>query len=112
MMAAYKKEGSLPYLADYDVVLTSDEAYQIQNYLVQEVSQNDTIVAYEAGMTSEGSQKKFGVTQPLAAVRFASGLYYDTTEIKLSEFQNPILETEIGYLMKSAITKSYLRQYK
>lgn len=61
MMAAYKKEGSLPYLADYDVVLTSDEAYQIQNYLVQEVSQNDTIVAYEAGMTSEGSQKNWAI---------------------------------------------------
>lgn len=41
MMAAYKKEGSLPYLADYDVVLILDA----QKHLVQEVSQNDTIVA-------------------------------------------------------------------
>lgn len=105
MMAAYKKEISLPYLSDFDIVLTSDQAYQIQKHLVQEASENDAIIAYEAGMTSKGSQKKFGATQPLAAVRFASGLYFDTTEIKLSEFQNPILETEIGYRMKSAITK-------
>lgn len=105
MMTAYKKEISLPYLSDFDVVLTPNEAYQIQKHLVHVASENDTIVAYEAGMTSEGSQKKFGATQPLAAARFASGLHFNTTEIKISEFQNPILETEIGYRIKSEITK-------
>lgn len=105
MMSAYKKESSLPYLSDFDVILTSDEAYQIQKHLVHAASENDAIIAYEAGMTSKGSQKKFGATQPLAAARFASGLHFNTTEIKISEFQNPILETEIGYRMKSEITK-------
>ncbi|WP_251358465.1 2-keto-4-pentenoate hydratase [Kangiella sp. TOML190] len=75
------------------------KAYQKQQLRVQ--NQHKTIVGYKAGLTSQVGQAKFGVTQPIAGVLFKEGLSYERQVYLLNDYQRLMLETEIGFILKT-----------
>lgn len=76
----------------------------MQRAYVKRRLSDDQIAGFKAGLTSEGSQKKFGVTFPVSGVLFASGKELNSPIIEKSMFKMPMIETEIGFLVGKPIT--------
>ncbi len=80
-------------------------AYAIQKAFVEKFVAHDSIAGFKAGLTTEGGQKKFGVDAPLAGVLFESGRLKAPATIDHAAFHALMLETEIGFVVGSAITQ-------
>ncbi len=74
-------------------------AYVQQKALVE--NSNKTIIGYKAGLTSKAGQAKFGVTEPVAGVLFKAGLSSNRQVYQLADYQQLMLETEIGFTLNS-----------
>lgn len=79
------------------------QAYTIQRHYVQSQLANDTPAGFKAGLTSAAIQNKFNLNQPVTGILFTKGDLSALKTIKLSEFNQLRLETEIGFEIGTAI---------
>jgi 2-keto-4-pentenoate hydratase len=105
LIKAYKENLSIPILSDRYPELDIETAYQVQKAYVHKILAKDEIAGFKAGLTSEETQKKFGVQHPVAGILFASGRNINDSVIKRSEFKVLMIETEIGFIVGKAITQ-------
>lgn len=89
----------LPVLTATYPQLDVETAYRIQKEYVKQRLAKDKIAGYKAGLTTEAGQKKFRVDGAVAGVLFESGRLSDKAIISSEQFQRPMLETEIGFIM-------------
>ncbi|HCY88129.1 MAG TPA: 4-oxalocrotonate decarboxylase [Desulfobacteraceae bacterium] len=75
-------------------------AYEIQNAYIRWRLKTDRLAGYKAGLTSTGAQKRFNVDHPLVGALFASGQLLSGATMPLSAFIRPMIETEIGFILK------------
>lgn len=91
-------------IADLDV----KKAYEVQKKLTKAFeSKGEKVSGFKAGLTSDATQKRFGVTSPLLAPMFKSGELGDNAAVKTKGFVKPFLETEIGYVIGQRIDKPF-----
>ncbi len=82
-----------------------DEAYTIQKHYVSKWRKKEAISGFKAGLTSVSMQQKFGVAEPVSGVLFASGQRNPSAQIHIEEYQQLMIEMEIGFVMKEALTQ-------
>ena len=82
---------------------TLEQAYKIQANFVTELSKLESISGYKAAVSNANVQKMFATTVPASGVLFANGAFVKGASIPLNRFQQPILETEIGYRLNAKI---------
>ena len=105
LIEAQRENQPIPVLSDQYPELDVETAYRVQKAYVLRRLADDQIAGFKAGLTSEESQKKFGVTFPVSSVLFASGKKLDSPVINKSMFKMLMIETEIGFLIGKPITQ-------
>ncbi len=103
LIKTQKENQLIPVLSDQYPELDVETAYLVQRAYVKRRLSDDQIAGFKAGLTSEESQKKFGVTFPVSGVLFASGKKLDSPVINKSMFKILMIETEIGFLVGKPI---------
>jgi 2-keto-4-pentenoate hydratase len=81
------------------------KAKRIQRSFVAIELKNKTIGGYKAGFTNSLSQKKWGLSGPVAGVLFSEGKKLGPARVDLGAFQKLMLEIEIGFQIKKGITQ-------
>ncbi|MCP4214250.1 MAG: 4-oxalocrotonate decarboxylase [bacterium] len=104
MVKSGQNKECLPVLSGNYPGADRKTAYMVQKALVKALLVNNTCAGFKAGLTSEGSQKRFGVNGPVCGVLFAEGRYDGSPSIRLSDFKKLMLEAEIGFVVGKAIT--------
>ena len=104
LIKAQKENELIPVLSDQYPELDVETAYRVQKAYVLRRLADDQIAGFKAGLTSEESQKKFGVTFPISGVLFASGRKLNSPIIDKSMFKMLMIETEIGFVVGKPIT--------
>lgn len=105
LLQAQQAGKPIPVLSIQHPEMDAAMAYQIQKAFVGKILAKEKIAGFKAGLTTEGGQKKFGVDAPLAGVLFESGKLSDSATIDHAAFHALMLETEIGFVIGSAITQ-------
>ena len=96
----------MPLLSVYYDQLNRDSAYDIQRALVtHEMRKKRTIGGYKAGFTNAALRTRFHYKEPISGVLFTDGAFKDGAEIDGGLFKKPMLEVEIGYVLRSPITR-------
>ncbi len=103
LIKTQKENQLIPVLSDQYPELDVETAYLVQRAYVKRKLSDDQIAGFKAGLTSEESQKKFGVMFPVSGVLFASGKKLDSPVINKSMFKMLMIETEIGFLVGKPI---------
>lgn len=86
--------------------LTEQKAYSLQKKLTDAlVSKGQPIGGYKAGLTSEATQKRFGVKAPLLGPLFKPGALGPNAIVNTKDFVRLFVETEIGYIPGVKIDK-------
>ncbi len=86
--------------------LTEDKAYALQKRLTEAlVSKGQAIGGFKAGLTSEATQKRFGVNAPLLGPLFKPGALTSDAVVDTKDFVRLFVETEIGYIPGVKIDK-------
>lgn len=102
---AYEKGEPLPNISS-EIALDMSRAYQIQAAVVKARLSKDTIAGFKAGLTSVDAQAYFGIHRPIFGVLFKSGDFSQLPVISLKNFNYLMIETELGFITKKAITKT------
>ena len=96
----------MPLLSVYYDQLNSASAYDIQRALVShEMRKKRVIGGYKAGFTQAALRIKYHTKEPISGVLFADAAFEDGAEIDAGLFKKPMLEVEIGYVLRSPITR-------
>ena len=95
----------IPVLSAQYPEMDAETAYRIQKTYVARRLTRERIAGFKAGLTSEASQKKFGMTAPLAGVLCDSGRKQAGSAIDNLMFGKLMIETEIGFLLGKAIAE-------
>lgn len=117
LLQSYLDNQPFPLISLIQPDLSVEQAYSVQRHYVKGRLANEKLVGFKAGLTSEPAQKKFNVSQPVVGVLFANGdLSSRQSSVKLSQFKNLMLETELGFEIGQAITdlvsdKKQIKQY-
>lgn len=102
---AHEKGDPLPNVS-MEAVLDMSRAYQIQTAFVKARLTKDSIAGFKAGLTTQGAQAYFGIDRPIFGVLFKSGDFSQLPVISLKNFNYLMIETELGFITKKAITKT------
>lgn len=96
----------MPLLSVYYDQLNSASAYDIQRALVtHEMRKKRVIGGFKAGFTQAALRAKYHTKEPVSGVLFADAAFKDGDEIDTGLFKQPMLEVEIGYVLRSPITR-------
>jgi 2-keto-4-pentenoate hydratase len=79
------------------------EAYQVQRQFL--ALRNDKIVGFKAGLTNALVQQRQGASEPAGGVLFANAGAEPNVTFHLSDFVQPRIETEIGFITATEITQ-------
>ncbi len=86
--------------------LTIDKAYEIQKNLVTAlVKKGDSISGFKGALTTEATQKRFGVSDALMGQIFKSGELGPDAAVNPKDFVRLFIETEIGYVIGQKISE-------
>ena len=100
-----RKGRAMPVLSAYGAGLDFETAYEIQRMVVNNALEIRKIGGYKAGFTSAAARARFQVEKPVAGVLFADGRLGGGAEIRRDAFKRLMVEVEIGYVLRSAITR-------
>ena len=93
----------IPLVSLIQPELSIAQAYTIQRYYVQSQLGNDQPAGFKGGLTSAAVQNKFNINQSVSGILFTKGDLSAIKTIKLAEFNQLRLETEIGFEIGKAI---------
>jgi len=100
---ARSNQQSFPLLSEKYPSLKRPTAYAIQRLYVRERIGNEKIAGYKAALTSEGARSKLNADRAATGVLFGTGWKDSGASIQAADFQYPMIETEIGYVIKKPI---------
>jgi 2-keto-4-pentenoate hydratase len=100
---ARSNQQTFPLLSEKYPSLKRPTAYAIQRLYVRERIGNEKIAGYKAALTSAGARKQLNADRAATGVLFGTGWKDSGVTIRASEFQYPLIETEIGYVIKKPI---------
>jgi 2-keto-4-pentenoate hydratase len=96
----------MPLLSVYYDQLNSASAYDIQQaFVIHEMRKKRVIGGFKAGFTQAALRAKYRTKEPVSGVLFADAGFKDGDQIDSALFKKPMLEVEIGYVLRSPITR-------
>lgn len=101
---AHTSQSEFPVLTQKYPRLKRPTAYAIQRLYVRERIGDEKIAGYKAALTSEGARKKLASQRAATGVLFGTGWKDSGATIQRNNYLNPLLETELGYVIKKPIT--------
>lgn len=83
--------------------LLPEDAYQVQRQYL--ALRKDKIVGFKAGLTNASVQQRQGASEPAGGVLFAGAGATPNVTFSLTDFVQPRIETEIGFITATDITQ-------
>ena len=93
----------IPVLTATDKEMDLATAYAVQKSYLDTRLPVEGLAGFKAGLTTEAAQKRFGVPYAVSGILFRSGACSGTPVISKEDFRIPMIETEIGFVVKKAI---------
>lgn len=82
-----------------------DDAYAIQKCWVdRKIAEGDSVRGYKIGLTSRAMQMASKIDTPDYGVLLESMFFPDAAEIKASDFLDPRIEVELGFVLKEPLS--------
>lgn len=100
---AHVAQREYPVLTQEYPRLERPTAYAIQRLYVRERIGAEKIAGYKTALTSEGARKKLASDRATTGVLFGTGWKDSGATIQRNQYQNAMLETELGYVVKKPI---------
>jgi len=82
--------------------LSVEQAYSLQNTVIESLSQSSPVVGFKAGLTSSAGASQYKLTEPVAGV-LLSDMVSDIRLIKQADFHAGKIEVELGYRLKQTV---------
>lgn len=86
--------------------LELEEAYAVQHALVARERTRRGIGGYKAGFTQVAARAPVGLAGPVSAVLYADGAIASGQTVDLGQFERPMIEVGIGFVLRSPIRRS------
>lgn len=101
LFEARRERSPIGPLREADPELTVDDAYRVQEALVELLREADggEIVGYKLGLTSRPMQEAIGVDQPDYGPVLSSMVFDDGAEIALDDYLQPKVEAEMALVL-------------
>lgn len=99
LLVAEQQQAAIPLLSVSEPELDLAKAYQVQQAYVAHRLESDTLAGFKAGLTAKPGQQRFGLSEPVAGVLFASGRLANNARVARSDFGQLMIETELGLLL-------------
>lgn len=104
MLQAFEARKPFPNVSQIDPTLDIKMAFEVQKAYNQKMLVRDRIAGFKGGLTTEATQKTFGVSHPVPGVLFVSGLREGSPVIQTSDFNTLMLETEVAFVIGERIS--------
>lgn len=104
VQTAFEKHLPMPNLS-HSYNLDMSTAYQVQRQFVRSRLYNDTIAGFKAGLTSDDAQASFNINRPIIGILFSKGYKQNQDTLHLKDYQNLMIEAELGFVFKKRIHK-------
>ena len=95
----------MPVLSVYYDELNLESAYDIQRALVRRALEKHPLGGYKAAFSTADLRQKYHLSHPLVGVLFADGTHPDGATVELTQFVKPMLEINLGFTLRSPITR-------
>ena len=95
----------MPMLTAYDWDLDLKAAYAVQRALVKIRYGGLIPGGYKAGLTTATARKKYFVREPISGALPRAGRRADGAVIQADQFKNPMIEIELGFILRSPIRR-------
>lgn len=103
---AQMEKTPIPPLTDQDSSLTIEDAYKIQQEVVQmKLDAGYRAIGKKIGLTSKEIRKQIGVFEPDYGIITSEGLLQDAGELYMENYIAPRIEAEIVFVLGKDITK-------
>lgn len=101
-----RQSGSpIPLVTETVPRLTLNEAYIIQNvWLEKNLTSEDVLYGFKAGLTSSETQKMFAVTEPLGGLLLESMQLHPSDTLQKATMLRPLLELELGFRVNAYLS--------
>lgn len=101
---ALKNVSQMDNPSDQFPEITFDEAYAVQNKIMQIRQENgDPVVGHKAGFSVRASMRNFNISQPLFGHFHASMIAPEGEPLVLHNFIKPFVEGELAFVLKNDI---------
>jgi 2-keto-4-pentenoate hydratase len=100
LVHAYETDKPIPPLVDTYPGVTSEDAYRIQQQVVQgRVERGDVVRGHKVGLSSAAMQRQMGVDQPDYGHLTAGMFHLEHQPIPIESFIQPRIEPEIAFVL-------------
>ncbi|MDB4384781.1 hypothetical protein N9Z12_01890 [Opitutaceae bacterium] len=104
ILKSLQRRQPIPALGSESYSATERQAYEVQKLVVEGlIAGGDVAVGHKAGLTSEASQAKFDVFEPVAGSLLKSHVKNTGTFVSRRQFRGMKIEMEIGFELKLSI---------
>jgi len=105
LFGAYETRKGLPLLSKTCPGVEVEDAYRIQEaFVARRVAAGARIKGYKVGLTSKAMQEMSGATEPDFSAMTDDLFLPESTPIPMSRFFDPMVEMEIAFVMKDALS--------
>ena len=105
LFGAYETRKGLPLLSRTYPGIEVEDAYRIQEaFVARRVAAGARIKGYKVGLTSKAMQEMSGATEPDFSAMTDDLFLPESTPIPISRFFDPMVEMEIAFVMKDALS--------
>ena len=103
---AHENNNPFPLISKQQSSFNLNMAYTLQQKWTSFLNESEKKVGYKAGLTSIQDQKNYNINSPISGILLDTYKYNNFDTISLADYNNPLLEIEIGVYLKSDITKT------
>jgi 2-keto-4-pentenoate hydratase len=104
IIKSLQRRQPFPALGAESYNATERQAYEVQKLVVSNlIAGGDVAVGHKAGLTSEATQAKFDVFEPVAGSLLKSHVKNTGTFVSRRQFRGMMIEMEIGFELKLSI---------
>lgn len=105
LFSAYETRKGLPLLSKAYPGIEVEDAYRIQEaFIARRLAAGAWIKGYKVGLTSKAMQEMSGATEPDFSAITNDLFFPKSTPIPMARFFDPMVEMEIAFVMKDALS--------
>lgn len=105
IIQAQQSGSPIPLVTETVPRLTLEEAYIIQNtWLEKNLTNENVLYGFKAGLTSQKTQTTFGVTEPLGGLLLESMQLKPRDTLQKVTMLRPLIELELGFRLKEYLS--------
>jgi 2-keto-4-pentenoate hydratase len=105
LVAAYETRQGLALLSKGYPGIAVEDAYRIQEaFVARRVAAGSRIKGYKVGLTSKAMQEMSGATEPDFSAMTDDLFLPESTPLPMARFFDPMVEMEIAFVMKDALS--------